>query len=171
MWCFYFFGAAFIFRLSTLLVSIRHETLLEQEGAVEYGRTNSNCLAVAHTLFYIAVLTEAMLRKPVFDTEAELGILLYTCGAIVLLAVMKILGPLWTVKLYISRNHVLNQHLIFRVFRHPNYYMAVIPELIGLAVGLHAFWTLGIGLVFYAIPLSNRITEETSVMRAHFAEY
>lgn len=171
MWYVYFFCLALAFRLGTLWISVRHENALKKGGAIEYGRANSRLLAGVHTAFYISVIVEAVLLKPSLDGIAVFGMLLYFLGASVLMIVIKLLGPLWTVKLYLSRNHVLVRHRLFLFFRHPNYFLAILPELAGLAVGLHAFWVLLIGLAVYAIPLARRISEETSVMKAHFPEY
>lgn len=60
---------------------------------------------------------------------------------------------------------------LFRFVRHPNYYLNIIPELIGFALTLHAFWTLAIGLPLYLVPLVIRIRQEEGTMRAHFPEY
>ncbi|WP_417021042.1 isoprenylcysteine carboxylmethyltransferase family protein [Candidatus Phyllobacterium onerii] len=81
------------------------------------------------------------------------------------------LVPLWTVKLIIARNHVLVTSLLFRLVRHPNYYLNILPELIGFAVALHAFWTLVVGMTLYLVPLLVRISREEKAMRVHFPHY
>ena len=53
--------------------------------------------------------------------------------------------------------------------RHPNYFLNILPELVGFALVLHAYYTLIIGLPFYLIPLIIRIRQEESAMRAKFA--
>jgi isoprenylcysteine carboxyl methyltransferase (ICMT) family protein YpbQ len=88
-----------------------------------------------------------------------------------MLLVIRILGRQWTVKLLVASDHTLVTHPLFRVVRHPNYFLNILPELIGLALALHAFWTLGIGLLLYLIPLARRIREEEKVMRSKFPTY
>jgi len=78
---------------------------------------------------------------------------------------MNALGRLWAVKLILASDHVLSEHWIFRAVRHPNYLLAIIPELLGLALSLHAFYTLAIIGTLYVFPLQRRIREEDSVMK------
>jgi isoprenylcysteine carboxyl methyltransferase (ICMT) family protein YpbQ len=46
-WGIAFFVAALLFRISTLIISIRHEKQLKRQGAIEYGARNSALLALA----------------------------------------------------------------------------------------------------------------------------
>ena len=166
-----FFGAAFLFRVATLSVSIRHEKLLKRSGAVEYGSTNSLILALCHVGFYVCALLEGLYRHAAINVTTWLGISLYLLSAAALLFVIRLLGEQWTVKLLISPNQVLVNHAFFRVFKHPNYFLNIIPELVGLALALHAFVTLSAGLALYLIPLSLRIKEEERVMQCKFPNY
>ncbi len=69
-----------------------------------------------------------------------------------LVFVIHLLGRLWTVKLLIVRDHVLVTHQLFRWFRHPNYFLNILPELAGIALILNAHTTLVAGLALYAYP-------------------
>lgn len=88
-----------------------------------------------------------------------------------LLVVSHLLGRLWTVKLMIARDHVLVTHPLFRWVRHPNYFLNILPELVGFALALHAWFTLVIGLAIYAVPLGIRIRQEERAMREHVPGY
>ena len=166
-----FFGTAFLFRLATLSLSIRHESLLKQSGATEYGSVNSLILALSHVGFYICALGEGVYKHAAVDSVTITGFILYLLSALVLLFVIHLLGNLWTVKLLISPEHVLVDHAIFRLFRHPNYFLNIIPELVGMALALHAFVTISVGFALYLIPLSIRIKEEEKVMHRRFPTY
>ena len=167
----YFVIAAFVFRFAMLGVSIRNEKALKAAGAREFGTKNSLWLALTHVAFYVAAAWEGLSRGEAFDAVSALGLCIYLFGAVSLVAVVRILGRLWTVKLLIAREHVLIRHRLFRLFRHPNYYLNIVPELIGFALTLHAFGTLVVGGALYAIPLVIRIRQEESVMRQTFPEY
>jgi isoprenylcysteine carboxyl methyltransferase (ICMT) family protein YpbQ len=162
---------AVLFRLVSLFISVRHEAALKRSGAVELGRRNSLALAVSHVLYYVAAMTEAAFRPHDLDAAFWLGAILYVVGMIALVAVIRLLGPLWTVKLLIARQHVLVTHPLFRWLRHPNYFLNILPELAGLALMLNAHATLVGGLLIYAVPLSIRIHQEQIAMRARFADY
>ena len=66
-----------ILRVLTLLFSIRNENILKKQGAIEYGKTNSVILLSLHTIFYLASLSEGILKKVQFDKITILGIFLY----------------------------------------------------------------------------------------------
>jgi isoprenylcysteine carboxyl methyltransferase (ICMT) family protein YpbQ len=161
----------FLFRFATLILSIRHEKALKQTGAVEYGARNSRLLALAHVLFMTSVTFEGIYRTAPIDNVSILGFVLYGISVISMLTVIRLLGPLWTVKLLIARNHSLVLHPLFRIIRHPNYYLNILPELTGFALALHAYATLMIGLPLYLIPLISRIRQEEAAMREKFNTY
>jgi isoprenylcysteine carboxyl methyltransferase (ICMT) family protein YpbQ len=75
------------------------------------------------------------------------------------------------VKLIVARDHELVTHPLFRHVRHPNYYLNILPELVGFALALHAFATLLVGLPLYLVVLTMRIREEERVMTERFADY
>lgn len=167
-----FIVAAILFRLATLAISVPNERRLKAEGATEFGQANSLALALAHTIFYLAAAAETAYRGlPPFDAITWIGLVLYLFGASMLIAVIRILGRLWTVKLLIASNHVLVDHPLFRRFRHPNYYLNILPELMGFGLALHSWYTLTIGLPLYLIPLVIRIRQEEKVMRSRFQGY
>ena len=166
-----FIIAACIFRLVTLWASVRNERRLKASGAKEFGRGNSLVLGILHSLIYIAAIVEGAYRGAPLDGISILGIVIYVVGAIGLVIVIRTLGRLWSLKLLIASDHVLITHPLFRVMKHPNYFLGVLPELIGFALALHAFLTLAIGLPLYLISLGLRIREEHRVMGQEFAAY
>jgi len=60
--------------------------------------------------FYLAAVAEGSSYGTRFDALTYVGFALYAIGVISLLAVMHLLGRLWTVKLLIARDHVLVNH-------------------------------------------------------------
>jgi isoprenylcysteine carboxyl methyltransferase (ICMT) family protein YpbQ len=166
-----FVAFAFLFRIATVILSIRNQRTLTNAGAVEFGARNSNILALAHVLFFLSATVEAALHPPLFDTISIIGLVLYGISVISILLVIRLLGRLWTVRLLIAPDHSLVRHPLFRIVRHPNYYLNILPELAGFALVLHAYRTLLIGLPLYLIPLVTRMHQEETVMRKNFADY
>jgi isoprenylcysteine carboxyl methyltransferase (ICMT) family protein YpbQ len=166
-----FIVLAFVYRFAMLAVSIRNEKALRQSGAIEHGAGNSKALAIAHIGFYVAASIEGIERSAPFDAVSAIGLAIYLFGAIMLFVVSRLLGRLWTVKLIIARDHELVTHPLFRTVRHPNYFLNILPELIGYALSLHAYATLLIGIPIYLVPLTIRIRQEERVMREVFAAY
>jgi isoprenylcysteine carboxyl methyltransferase (ICMT) family protein YpbQ len=161
---------AVLFRLATLLVSIRNQRRLQARGAVEIGALNSSVLAALHTAFYLAAIAEGAIRGPALDAVSIAGIVLYLFGAVMLIVVIRELGEIWTVRVFIAPDHTLNTSWLFRVTRHPNYYLAILPELVGLALAFHAWLTLIVGLPVYLVSLIVRIRQEEAAMKAKFAQ-
>ncbi len=166
-----FYIAAAAFRVWTLLLSAKHERALKRAGALEFHRATSLTLAAVHACFYAAVLVEGWARKPSLDGPARAGIALYVAGAATMVYAMRLLGRFWTIKLILAPDHRLQTHPLFRLLRHPNYFLGILPELAGLALALHAWLTLGLGLLVYAVPLTMRIRQEERMMRERFSFY
>lgn len=77
-----------------------------------------------HTLFYFCALFEGIYKKVQFDNIGQ------------------------TVKLIFADKHILNTNWLFKHVKHPNYFLNVIPELIGVTLVFHAWYTL----LFFLIP-------------------
>lgn len=163
-----------IIRFVSLIISGTNERKLKQMGAVEYGKRNSQWLVLAHILYYIAAVTEGSLRGAFFyDAVSYMGLGIFVAAILMLYYVIYSIRHVWTVKLIIAPAgyHTINRSALFRLVKHPNYYLNVIPELIGFALFFHAWITLVAGLLIYLIPLVNRIKEEERVMKSQFSEY
>jgi isoprenylcysteine carboxyl methyltransferase (ICMT) family protein YpbQ len=166
-----FFALAVVLRLASLFVSKRNEARLRAEGAREYGAGNTRLLTILHVAFYVAAFLEALWRGSRIDAWTWLGLALYGFAMVVLLYVILELGNLWTVKVFIARGHVLRQSWLFRALRHPNYYLNVIPELVGVALIAKAWFVLVLVFPCYLAVLFRRIRIEEDAMRERFAEY
>jgi len=165
------FIGAVLLRAGSVAVSRRNEKALKVHGAREYGRSTSHLLAAAHTLFYSGALVEGLWRNTQPTLWTIVGLLLYVISIITLVLVWRELQGLWTVKLIIASDHKLNQTALFRWVRHPNYFLNIIPELVGLALILGAWIVLVGGLPLYLLVLRKRIVQEEQVMHEHFPRY
>lgn len=150
----------FIIRLAFLKVSKQNEQAILASGGKEYGVQNSKRLTILHILFYFSCLVEAVLRRAELDTQGLLGCALVAFALVMLYVVTQLLKGIWTVKLMIANEHKFNDHWLFRVVKHPNYFLNIVPELIGLALLCHALYSAVVILPFYAFVLYNRIEEE-----------
>ncbi|EKE02677.1 MAG: hypothetical protein ACD_20C00346G0004 [uncultured bacterium] len=165
------FFAAVIIRLLSFRISNKNEKNLKLFGAVEYGKFNSVILIISHTLLYFSAFMEGVIRKTQFDVITQAGIIIYIFSTIILCIVMYQLGNLWTFKLIIARDHCLNKSFIFRYFRHPNYFLNVIPELIAVILICKAWLIWVILFPVHLIFLIKRILHEEGIMRDKFIRY
>ncbi len=166
-----FFCLASAVRMISIGISIRNETNLKNKNATEYGKLNSKALVICHTLFYVSCIREGLTQKTQANDVSLIGMGLFIFSMIMLLIVIFILGDNWTVKLLIAPDQHLNSSFLFKYIRHPNYILAIIPELISITLVCHAWLTLFIGLPLYLIPLTIRIIQEEKVMKKHFGNY
>jgi len=168
------FFTFFLLRLFTTFISARNEKKLKKLNAVEFGKSNSTWLIIAHTLYYAATMIEGFGKGAFFtDRVSYVGLVVYIFSIVALYYVIYSIRHVWTVKLFIAPKnyHAINSNFLFKYIRHPNYFLNIIPELIGMALLFHAWFTLTIGLPLYLIPLTIRILQEEKVMKEHFETY
>lgn len=153
----------FIIRLYTLSISIKNERALIANQAIQYGIKNSKYLALTHILIYVSAFVTALVQHPRFDGVSYVGLILLIISYAVLFLVIRTLGPIWTLKIYILKDHKLVKSGIFKYVKHPNYFLNIVPELIGVILLTHAYGTL-ILFIPYAVFLWIRIRQEEQAM-------
>ena len=163
------FLAAAAARIASVAVSKTHETKLRAEGAVEHGALNTRLLAIVHGLYYLAAFAEGWVRETRFDAVSMIGLAIFVAAMLMLVWIVRLLGPVWTVKIMIANSHPVSRHWLFRTIRHPNYFLNILPELVGYALVFHAWWTLALGLPIYLVILAVRIAQEEKAMRGMLA--
>ncbi|MGY4677362.1 isoprenylcysteine carboxyl methyltransferase family protein [Pasteurella sp. P03HT] len=151
-------------RFYSLSISIRNEKALIKKGAIQYGKRNSTILSIAHVLFYLTAIFEANHNHITFDTTSQIGLAILVFAIAMLFYVIYELQEIWTVKIYILPEHKINRSFLFKYVRHPNYFLNIIPELIGLCLFCQAKYTALIGLPIYFVILAIRIKQEESAM-------
>lgn len=162
------FVCFFAVRLAFLAVSIKHEKRLIAKGAVQIGEKTSKRLAAAHIVYYFAALFSAYYCEVVFNWVSALGAVIVALSLLVLGYIVRELGEIWTVKVYIAPDHIINRSWLFKTFKHPNYFLNIVPELIGVGLLCQAWGVMLIGLPIYGVILAKRIHEEENAMRHLF---
>lgn len=164
------FSAFLLLRLVSLSISIKNEKRLKRVGAVQYGKLNSLLLTLAHVAYYFSSLYEAYISGVSFNRYSVIGTVVIAFSYIMLFYVIYKLRDVWTVKLYIAPAHRIETSFLFRVVRHPNYFLNIIPELIGIGLLCNSWYTMMIGLPLYCCLLAVRIVQEEQVMKILFSE-
>ncbi|OOF56902.1 isoprenylcysteine carboxyl methyltransferase family protein [Rodentibacter myodis] len=155
-------------RFYSLSISIKNEKALIAKGAIQYGKKNSSLLSFAHILFYLSAIAEANYKDVSFNTLSQIGLVILVFSIIMLFYVIYSLNEIWTVKIYILPEHKINNSFLFKYIRHPNYFLNIIPELIGLSLFCQASYTAMLGLPIYLTLLIIRIRQEESAMKHLF---
>ena len=154
----------FAIRLAFLKISKKNEKNILANGGVEYGAVNSKRMTILHIIFYFGSLFEAIITKAKFDTISLIGVFFLTFSMIMLYMVVHLLEGIWTVKLMIAKNHQCNNHWLFEKVKHPNYFLNIVPELVGLGLICHSRITSIIVFPFYAVVMYIRIKEENALI-------
>jgi len=165
------FLTALLIRISALILSIKNERKLKSEGAKEYGKINTLILISLHFIFYVASFAEGIARKTQFGYITKAGIAIYVFSILVLLLVIHELKKFWTVKIIIAKKHKLNTSFIFKYIRHPNYFLNVLPELIGITLIFKSWLVFLVLFPVYVISLAIRISQEEKIMKQKFKDY
>lgn len=158
-------GIVFAIRLAFLKISRRNEQQILKDGGKEYGVENTKRLTLLHILFYLCSPLEAYVRNVSFDYISIVGLGLFVFSMVMLTVVVRLLKDIWTVKLMIVKNHKFNNHWLFRVVKHPNYFLNILPELLGLTLLCHSWFSFIILAPLYLYVLFVRIREEEQLLR------
>ena len=67
-------------------------------------------------------------------------------------------------KLMVAKNHQYVDHWLFRNIKHPNYFLNIVPELVGIILVCQAWYTARLLLPIYAIIMYIRIIEENKII-------
>lgn len=154
----------FLIRLIFLKRSIENEKRILSNGGQEFGVENTKRLTLAHIIFYLSCFVEAMVHKTNFDGMSMVGLVLLIFSMLMLMLVIHLLGDIWTVKLMLVNNHKFVDHFLFRTVKHPNYFLNILPELVGFTVS-HAYVTFIFIFPVYAVILYQRIAEEEKLLQ------
>jgi isoprenylcysteine carboxyl methyltransferase (ICMT) family protein YpbQ len=162
---------AFVLRGVSLAISFRNERRLRLEGAVEYGRAGTAFLTGVGVAYAVSALVEGVLRRVQFEAITVWGIAIHTFSMAALFYVIYELRDVWTVRVLIARDHRLVDTWLFRTVRHPNYYLNLIPEYVGLTLVFQAWISAVLLFPLLLVGIGIRIVQEERVMRDAFPGY
>jgi isoprenylcysteine carboxyl methyltransferase (ICMT) family protein YpbQ len=162
---------AVLLRAISLVISIRNEQRLKREGAIEYGRSGTVFLTSVSVLFTAGAIAEGAVRRVELDAIAVWGIAIHAFSMVVLFSVIYELRDVWTIKILIARRHPLVTNWLFRTIKHPNYFLNLIPEYIGLTLVFRAWVTAAALFPLLMLAIGIRIVQEERAMRRAFAGY
>ncbi len=154
----------FVIRLYFLRVSKQNEARIVADGGREYGAFNSKLMAIVHVLIYFCALGEFYYLDRSVNLLTFIGMGLVVFSMYMLYMVSRLLSPIWTVKLMVAKNHQYVDHWLFRNIKHPNYFLNIVPELVGIILVCQAWYTALLLLPIYAIIMYIRIIEENKII-------
>lgn len=160
-----FVAVVFVIRLFFLKISKKNEKAILENGGREYGAANSKRLTLLHIAFYLFSPIENAVRNIKMDEISYVGAFLMIFSMVMLAVVVRLLGNIWTVKLMLLKNHKYNPHWLFKVVKHPNYFLNIFPELLGLTLLCHSYVTGIVLAPLYLFTIFTRIKEEDKLLK------
>ncbi len=145
-------------------VSKQNEARIVADGGREYGAFNSKLMAIVRVLIYFGALGEFYYLDRSVNSLTFTGMGLVVFSMYMLYMVSRLLSPIWTVKLMVAKNHQYVDHWLFRNIKHPNYFLNIVPELVGIILVCQAWYTALLLLPIYAIIMYIRIIEENKII-------
>jgi methyltransferase len=157
-------GLVALERLAELVVSKRNAAWSLERGGVESGRGHYPVMVVLHTGFLVAMVVEALVRRP--DVPAALAwsmLALAVASQALRWWCIATLGRRWNTRVIIVPGLAPVTGGPYRFLRHPNY-VAVVVEGVALPL-VHGCWWTALGFtVLNAALLTVRIRCENRAL-------
>jgi methyltransferase len=159
--------AVALLRLFELRVSSRNRQRMVAQGATKVHEPRFRWIVLLHTAVLIcAALEVVLLRRPFIPILAAVMFLLFLGSNAVRLWVVRTMGKHWNVQVMNSTSLGVVTSGPFRFVRHPNY-AAIFVEIFSLPM-IHTAWiTAALGVVGYAVTISQRIAVEEKILFAN----
>jgi methyltransferase len=158
--------AVLVMMLAELWLSMSHERVLRTNGAIEADDPVYSVMRIAYPGVFVAMALEGA------TTGVELGPMTFAGVALMFAAkalkfwAISSLGTRWTYKVLVMPGLPLVSTGPYTWMRHPNY-LAVVGELIAMALMTRARVTGPIGILFFVWLLWRRIAAEERGMELY----
>lgn len=154
-----FATTVFIPMLIEAAVSRRNERVLRGMGATEPSGDVYPLMQVVYPVAFVAMLIEGWIRAPRVDVIVAAGFAVFVAAKSLKYWAITVLGERWTFRVLVPPNSTRVVAGPYRMLRHPNY-IAVMGELAGAALLVHAFVTGIVALLSFGALIVARIRVE-----------
>ena len=151
--------AVFVPMLLEALLSRRNERELRAMGASEPADDVYRVMQVAYPGLFVAMLVEGLWRDAPAGIVASAGFTIFVAAKLLKYWAMRTLGVRWTFRVLVPPGSSPIRSGPYRLARHPNY-VAVLGELAGAALLVHAFVTGALALLGFGALIVARIRVE-----------
>lgn len=158
-------GAVLLLMLVELQLSVYNERQLRKRGAIEPADDVYPLMRVAYPFVFVAMGTEAAVRGTWSRDWLLLGLVLFGWAKALKFWAIANLGALWTFKVLVVPGTPLVTTGPYKYVRHPNY-IAVIGEIVSIAIALQAPVTGTLATAGFAWLLARRIRIEERALAA-----
>lgn len=139
--------------------SRRNERVLREQGAREPVGDVYGVMQIVYPGAFLVMLTEGWVRTAPLDTTAIAGFTVFVAAKLLKYWAILTLGERWTFRVLVPPGSSRVLAGPYRVLRHPNY-AAVMGEILGAALLVHAFVTGPLALLSFGLVILARIRVE-----------
>tara|TARA_R110002049_G_scaffold242598_2_gene416411 strand:- start:895 stop:1449 length:555 start_codon:yes stop_codon:yes gene_type:complete len=145
---FFFIGYFIIGRLYELFLTKKSQKVwVDELGSSEVGLRSRNLMIIFHSSWFIALIYESIHNASFQPVPIIIGcIILLIIAQLLRFHSMKMLGPLWSTRIYLNEQPPLTREGLYRWIRHPNYF-AVILEFVALPL-MFGLWRV---MIIYSL--------------------
>lgn len=147
-----------------LIVSRRHEARLRALGAWEPADDVYATMRWAYPGAFVAMALEGAAAGTEPGATTVVGVVVFAASKLLKLWAIAALGPRWTFRVLVLPAAPLVAHGPYAFVRHPNY-IAVVGELLGMALLVGARVTGPLTTVLFSLLLRRRIGVENRALR------
>ena len=159
-------AAVLVMMLAELWLSMSNERVLRANGAIEADDPVFAVMRLAYPGVFVSMAVEGAIDGVQPDAMVFTGVaVMFAAKALKFWAIAS-LGTRWTYKVLVIPALPLVTTGPYRWMRHPNY-VAVVGELIAMALMTHARVTGPLGTLFFAWLLWRRIAAEERAMELY----
>ena len=145
-------------------ISMRNERRLRDAGAIEPVQDVYSTMQWAYPAAFIVMALEGAVFGAGSGITTFAGTLLMAASKGLKFWAIASLGWRWTFRVLVLPGAPLVEHGPYAMLRHPNY-VAVIGELVGMAVLVNAWATGPLTMVLFGLLLRSRISVENRALR------
>jgi methyltransferase len=145
-------------------ISTRNERRLRDAGALEPIQDVYSTMQWAYPAAFVVMAVEGAVFGSGSSVTTVAGALLMTASKALKFWAIASLGWRWTFRVLVVPGAPLVGHGAYAMMRHPNY-IAVIGELVSMAVLVNAWVTGPLATVLFSLLLRSRISVENRALR------
>ncbi len=146
------------------LFSARNVRALRARGAIEPAGDIYRIIRIVYPAGFVLMAGEGLLRGPVEAGWLAAGVAILVAAKVLKLWGMRALGPLWSYRVLVLRDHPMVATGPYRFLRHPNY-VAVAGEIAGCAVAMGAIIAGIVSLLAFIALMARRIRVEEEALK------
>jgi methyltransferase len=155
------FGLIIIQRLMELQIARRNEKWMKENGAFEIGKEHYKWFVLIHSLFFLSILIEIMLRDGFALPFNYFLFMLFLLTQMARVWCIRSLGKFWNTKIIVLPGSSLVKKGPYKYVKHPNYIIVgvellIIPLLFGAYITAVIFPILHLLLLRVRIPCEEK---------------